>query len=93
MFDEDLSIFFDDFAIDFIWQGQTARGILDLATSVLPGQVLSVNEKTITLHKPHNVFPAMAPADRISINGKTYKILRIEAADDGVIDHVMLGAT
>lgn len=90
MFDEDLSTFFDDFAIDFTWQGQTAKGILDQSTFVVQGQVLSVNDKLLTLHKPHNVFPEMAPHDLVLIGSTIYKIRRIEAADDGAVDAVMI---
>lgn len=90
MFDEDLSAFFDDFAIDFEWQGQTAKGLLDQATFVIQGQVLSVNNKDLTLHKPHNVFPEMEPQDIVKIDGVSYKVRRIVAADDGAVDAVSL---
>ena len=90
MFDEDLSIFFDDFAVDFTWQGQTAKGILDQSTFVVQGQVLSVNDKDLTLYKPHDVFPLMAPHELVYIGGVTYKIKRVSVADDGAVDAIAL---
>lgn len=90
MFEEDLSAFFDDFAVEFSWQGQTAKGILDQATSVVQGQVLSVNSKQLTLHKPHNVLPGIAVRDTLTINGRHYVVRRIEQADDGAVDAVMI---
>lgn len=92
MFDEDLSVFFDDFAVTFTWKGESAKGLLDQATFVIDGQVLGVNSNALTLHKPHNVFPALAASDTVTIEGTDYRVRRVERTGDGAIDAVLLNA-
>ena len=76
MFDEDLYIFFDDFATEFVWQGQTGRGIFNAATYIVSANVLSVNDMSTTLTIPYGYMPGIKELDMLTIGDTALKMAR-----------------
>lgn len=90
-FTEDLSIFFDDFAVPVTFGRVTGTGILDMPTEIVAdGVVLTTDYKLTCLS---SVFGAAKYGDSITVDGTTYTVREPLLIDDGKFLTIMLTRT
>jgi hypothetical protein len=85
---EDLSIFFDEFAVTVVKGAVTGKGILDMPTIMMAdGSVLS-NEYTVTVR--FSEFGAPLYGDAMTVDGAAYKVRDSRLLDDGKLVEISL---
>jgi hypothetical protein len=85
---EDLSIFFNEFAVPVVKGAVTGLGIFDAPTSVMgDGMVLS-NEYVVTLRVSQFGVPLYG--DAITVDGVAYTVREGRMIDDGKLVEVLL---
>lgn len=90
-FSEDLSIFFNDFAVPVTFGAVTGTGILDMPTEVVAdGVVLTTDYKLTCLS---SVFGAAKYGDSITVDGTAYTVREALLIDDGKFLTIMLTRT
>lgn len=85
---ENLSIFFDEFAVPVVKGSITGTGIFDMPTSVTgDGMVLS-SEYMVTLQTA--VFGVPLYGDAMTVDGAAYTVREARRIDDGKLVEVLL---
>ena len=88
---DDLAIFLDDFGLECKADGITAKGILDMPTQILSGDVILSTD--YTLRALTSDFGALIAGNQIKVDGIAYKVREVQTVDDGKFCEVALQRT
>jgi hypothetical protein len=89
--DEDLTIFFDDFAVRCTSGATTANGILDMPTQVLAGDMVLSTDYTLTARAAD--FGGLLRGASITVDGTAYTVRETRLIDDGKLVEIGLQRT
>ncbi|OXE37441.1 MAG: hypothetical protein CGW95_01435 [Phenylobacterium zucineum] len=85
---EDLSVFFNEFAVTVTKGAVTDKGILDMPTTIMGGEMVLSNEYTVMLRT--SVFGVPLYGDAITVDGTAYTVREARMIDDGKLVEVSL---
>jgi hypothetical protein len=85
--DGDLPVFFADFGVPVVFQGQAATGLLDTPSSMFErGGPGGMESERYCLRLPFNAFTSMPyPGVSITVDGVAYKVKTRTKQEDGKI--------
>ena len=78
---EDLTIFLADFGVSFTAGDTTAKGILDMPSQVLAGDMILSTDYTLTARAAD--FGPLVRGSRLTVDGNTYTVRETRLIDDG----------
>lgn len=88
MLTEDLSIFFNEFAVTVSTGAVTGKGIFDSPTMLMGDGTILSNEYTVLVQK--SVFGVPLYGDAMTIDGAAYTVREARMVDDGKLVEVSL---
>jgi len=85
---EDLSVFFNEFAVTVVKGAVTGNGIFDTPTSVTGDGMILSNEYMVTVRT--SVFGVPLYGDAMTVDGASYTVREARLIDDGKLVEVIL---
>jgi hypothetical protein len=87
-FDEDLSVFLNDFGVSVVAGSKRGLGILDMPSEIVAdGQVLTTDYQLTCLS---SVFGTLSYNDTLTVDGAAYLVRENMRVDDGKFCTIML---
>jgi hypothetical protein len=92
--DDDLDVFFAEFAIPVVFNGKAAKGIFDAPGADSVFGEASVAGLDIRVLLPVNAFPVMpVGGDALTVGGNAFKVRKTNPLDDGAFIELKLKGT
>jgi len=87
-FPEDLDVFFSDFGVTAVFGAESAKVLFDYPEMVVAEDYVVTAENTITYKA--TLFPTLAKGSAITVDGVSYKVNTVLAAEDGKLKKATL---
>ena len=85
---EDFSAFFADFSVTAVAGASSAKVIFDAPDENILGDRVSTRRYSITYQA--GTLGAIAYGSTVVVNGTTYRVLEVNAIDDGALERAVL---
>lgn len=85
---EDLSVFFDAFAVTVVSGAVTSKGILDAPTNIMGDSMVLSNDYVLTAKTAD--FGGLLYGDPITVDGVNYQVRENRQVEDGKLCEILL---
>lgn len=81
-------VFLNDFGVAVVFGSYTGKGILDMPTEILAGDMVLSSDYQLTIKTSD--FPTIAHNSNITVGGTAYRVKQVRKLDDGIFSVAFL---